>query len=41
MQHAHAVTEQVKADIAAVLPGVVTFAHMEPIDDPSSYDDDL
>jgi len=41
VKHAHDVTERVKSAIAAVLPGVVTFAHMEPIDDPSSYDDEL
>src|SRR3954452_14429223 len=39
VKHAHDVTEQVKADIATVLPGAVTFAHTEPIDDPASYDD--
>lgn len=39
VKHAHDVTEAVKADIAAVLPGVVTFAHVEPIDDPKSYED--
>jgi cation diffusion facilitator family transporter len=41
VKHAHDVTERVKREIAAVLPGVVTFAHMEPIDDPGSYDDEL
>ena len=39
VHHAHDVTEAVKSDIAAVLPGVTTFAHIEPIHDPSSYDD--
>ena len=39
VKHAHDVTEDVKADIAAVLPGVVTFAHTEPIDDPASYEE--
>ena len=39
VKHAHDVTEAVKADIAAVLPGVATFAHIEPIDDPASYED--
>ena len=39
VHHAHDVTEAVKSDIAAVLPGVTTFAHIEPIDDPTSYDD--
>jgi cation diffusion facilitator family transporter len=38
VKQAHDVTEQVKADIAAVLPGVVTFAHTEPIDDPAAYE---
>jgi len=39
VKHAHDVTEDVKSDIAAVLPGVVTFAHTEPIDDPASYEE--
>ncbi len=39
VKQAHDVTEQVKADVAAVLPGVVTFAHTEPIDDPDSYEE--
>lgn len=34
---AHDVVERVKADIATSLPGVITFAHIEPRDDPASY----
>jgi cation diffusion facilitator family transporter len=37
VSRAHTVTEEVKTAIAAVLPGATTFAHVEPIDDPSSY----
>lgn len=37
VSRAHTVTEEVKSAIAAVLPGATTFAHIEPIDDPSSY----
>jgi cation diffusion facilitator family transporter len=40
VKHSHDVAEQFKADLAAILPGVVTFAHVEPRDDPSSYDHD-
>jgi cation diffusion facilitator family transporter len=38
VKHSHDVAERFKADLASVLPGVVTFAHVEPRDDPSSYD---
>ena len=34
VKHGHDVAEAVKADLATVLPGVVTFAHVEPRDDP-------
>ncbi len=36
----HFVAEEVKADLAGVLPGAVTFAHVEPKEDPASYHDD-
>jgi cation diffusion facilitator family transporter len=37
VKHSHDITEQFKSDLASVLPGVVTFAHVEPRDDPASY----
>jgi len=37
VKHSHDVTEQFKADLARVLPGTVTFAHVEPRGDPASY----
>ena len=40
VKRGHDVAEEVKADLATVLPGVVTFAHVEPRDDPASYDHD-
>ena len=40
VRQGHFVAEEVKADLADVLPGAVTFAHVEPVDDPDSYHDD-
>ena len=40
VRQGHFVAEEVKADLAGVLPGAVTFAHVEPVDDPDSYHDD-
>jgi cation diffusion facilitator family transporter len=37
VKRSHDVVEHFEADLATVLPGVVTFAHVEPRDDPSSY----
>ena len=37
---AHAVTEDLKAEIAKVLPDATTFAHIEPRNDPRSYGHD-
>jgi len=37
VKHSHDVAERFKADLAIVLPGVVTFAHVEPREDPASY----
>jgi cation diffusion facilitator family transporter len=37
VKHSHDVAERFKADLGGVLPGVVTFAHVEPRDDPASY----
>lgn len=35
----HHVVEGIEADIRAVLPGTVVFTHMEPVDDPLSFQD--
>jgi cation diffusion facilitator family transporter len=40
VKHSHAVAEQFKEDLTTVLPGVITFAHVEPRDDRSSYGHD-
>jgi cation diffusion facilitator family transporter len=37
VKHSHDVVEQFKTDLETVLPGVITFAHVEPRDDPASY----
>lgn len=34
----HDLAERVEADVARSLPGAVTFVHLEPLDDPASYD---
>ncbi len=40
VKHSHDVAERFKADLATVLPGVITFAHVEPRDDRASYGHD-
>jgi divalent metal cation (Fe/Co/Zn/Cd) transporter len=40
VKHSLDVTERFKADLATVLPGVITFAHVEPREDPASYGHD-
>src|SRR5699024_1052639 len=40
VKRSHDVAERFKADLASVLPGVVTFAHVEPRDDAASYGHD-
>jgi cation diffusion facilitator family transporter len=35
----HHVVEAIETDIRAVLPGVIIFSHMEPVDDPLSFQD--
>jgi len=40
VKHGHDTAERFKADLAAVLPGVVTFVHVEPRGDPASYGHD-
>jgi cation diffusion facilitator family transporter len=37
VKRSHDVAERLTADLATVLPGIITFAHVEPRDDPSSY----
>ena len=37
VKHGHDIAERFKADLAALLPGVITFVHVEPRDDPASY----
>lgn len=40
VKRGHDVAERLKDDLAGVLPGVTTFAHVEPRDDPASYGHD-
>jgi cation diffusion facilitator family transporter len=40
VKRSHDVVERFKADLTTVLPGVVTFAHVEPRNDPASYGHD-
>ncbi len=35
----HALLEQIEGDIRRVLPGVTVFTHLEPLEDPTSWDD--
>jgi divalent metal cation (Fe/Co/Zn/Cd) transporter len=35
----HHVVEDIETDIRAVLPGAIIFSHMEPVDDPLSFQD--
>jgi cation diffusion facilitator family transporter len=37
VKRSHDLTERLQADLATVLPGVITFTHVEPLDDPASY----
>lgn len=39
IKQAHDLAEQVEHDIRAVAPGTVAFTHLEPREDPASYDD--
>lgn len=39
IQQGHTVAEQVEADIRQVLPNTAVFTHLEPVDDPVSFDD--
>ena len=38
VKRGHDVTDQLQADLGTVLPGVIVFPHVEPLDDPASYD---
>lgn len=39
VQRGHDLLEELEADIARTLPGTVTFTHLEPQEDPVSYED--
>jgi cation diffusion facilitator family transporter len=39
VDHGHAVLEQIEDDIRKVLPSVTVFTHLEPLDDPRSWQD--
>lgn len=41
VKEGHDLAERVEADIARVLPGAVTFVHLEPLGDPASYGHDV
>jgi cation diffusion facilitator family transporter len=39
VQQGHDLAERIEADLATALPGVATFTHVEPLEDPVSYED--
>ena len=39
VEHAHRLSEEIEARIAALVPNAATLSHIEPISHPSSYDD--
>ncbi len=39
VQHGHAMLDQAENEICQVLPGAVVSAHLEPLEDPSSFED--
>ena len=39
IQHGHDLLERIEADIRTALPHTTVFTHIEPIEDPSSFDD--
>lgn len=41
VQRSHDLTEALEAEVAAALPGASLLVHVEPIEDPASYDDEL
>jgi cation diffusion facilitator family transporter len=39
VQHGHDLVERLESEIAATVPGTTVFTHVEPREDPASYDD--
>ncbi|MBE0670772.1 MAG: cation transporter [Anaerolineales bacterium] len=39
VQHGHQLLEKIEADIRRVLPSITVFTHLEPLGDPTSWDD--
>jgi hypothetical protein len=39
VRQGHDLLEEFERDVAAALPGVTTFTHLEPLEDPASYAD--
>src|SRR5581483_698440 len=39
VQHGHELLEQIEADVRTALPHSTVFTHIEPVEDPSSFDD--
>ena len=39
VRHGHRLLEQIEEDIRAALPGTTVFTHLEPLDDPISWED--
>ena len=39
VQQGHDLLEEVERDLVAVLPGASVITHLEPLEDPSSWDD--
>jgi divalent metal cation (Fe/Co/Zn/Cd) transporter len=39
VQHGHQLLERIESDVRAALPNATVFTHLEPLDDPASFDD--
>ena len=39
IQHGHELLEQIEADVRNALPHSTVFTHIEPVEDPSSFED--
>jgi divalent metal cation (Fe/Co/Zn/Cd) transporter len=41
VNHGHELLEQIEADIRQALPGTTVFTHLESLDDPASWEDQM
>jgi divalent metal cation (Fe/Co/Zn/Cd) transporter len=40
VQRGHHLLERIEADLRGALPNAAVFTHLEPLDDPASFDDE-